>query len=293
MKNIFSISIIILLTLLTVSAAESAFEDMELGARALGMGSAFVAVADDASAIFWNPSGIARIDDRELTMSYMELYDLVSYSSVGYAQRMKIGAIGLGLTSSSDLEGIYRELIIALPIAGEIHRKLKVGVNPEYLSSAASVNNMSVGKGRGVSVDLGCQYQPLGDLLSLGLTLQNLLSYVIYNRETVGDIQGERYSQSSDISYRIGASINPGLLLEKAQGTVLAAEISNGDLHLGVEYVFRNIAAVRAGLRTGNALNRAVSVGFGLKLPAIRLDYAYIGSEFGAQTSQFSVSIDW
>ena len=57
----------------SVMTAHSAFEDVELGARPLGMGSAFVANADGAGAIFWNSAGLVRGDRRELTMSYMEL----------------------------------------------------------------------------------------------------------------------------------------------------------------------------------------------------------------------------
>src|SRR5438552_15283744 len=33
----------------------------QLGERAQGMGGAFVAVADDASAIYWNPAGLANV----------------------------------------------------------------------------------------------------------------------------------------------------------------------------------------------------------------------------------------
>ncbi len=42
------------------------------GARALGMGSAFAAVADDASATFWNPAGLAGLQRRELLLMHSE-----------------------------------------------------------------------------------------------------------------------------------------------------------------------------------------------------------------------------
>lgn len=38
--------------------------------RALGMGDAFVAVANDYSALFYNPAGLARIDENDLNMSF-------------------------------------------------------------------------------------------------------------------------------------------------------------------------------------------------------------------------------
>jgi len=303
-----------IMSFVCISAADGAFEDVELGARPLGMGSAFTAVADDASAIFWNSAGIARVHGRELTMSYMELYGLVSYSSIGYAQRFPLfsspltrgdtgGAIGFGLVSSSDVDGVYREMALALSGAGEIYRGLNVGANIKYLTSAANTGDVKIGNGRGLSLDLGCQYRMWEDLLSLGITFQNLVGYVSYNRETVGDIPGQEYSQRPDFSYKVGASINLGRLLwgsvpllESApalDNITLAAELSDGDIHIGTECIFWDVVAARAGFRTGNALTRSITVGFGLKLSALRFDYAYVGSEVGSQTSQFSVSINW
>ena len=47
------------LALLPSAAYGSAFSIAENGARAAGMGTAFTSVADDGSAIFYNPAGIA------------------------------------------------------------------------------------------------------------------------------------------------------------------------------------------------------------------------------------------
>lgn len=40
-----------------------------VGARAIGLGGAFSAVADDGSALFWNPAGIARLDASQIYLS--------------------------------------------------------------------------------------------------------------------------------------------------------------------------------------------------------------------------------
>jgi hypothetical protein len=50
---------LLVLVLLTGATAVSAQPFETLGTRALGMGGAFVAVADDATAPYWNPAGIA------------------------------------------------------------------------------------------------------------------------------------------------------------------------------------------------------------------------------------------
>ena len=45
-----------------------------VGGRALGMGGAFVAVADDASGIYWNPAGLVGAKRIELSSMYTNLY---------------------------------------------------------------------------------------------------------------------------------------------------------------------------------------------------------------------------
>jgi len=42
---------------------------MGIGARAVSMGGAFTAVADDASAVFWNPAGLAQLTDNQIYLS--------------------------------------------------------------------------------------------------------------------------------------------------------------------------------------------------------------------------------
>src|SRR5437868_6492711 len=41
-----------------------------VGARAPGMGGAFSPVADDATAIYWNPAGLAMLEKKEVSVSY-------------------------------------------------------------------------------------------------------------------------------------------------------------------------------------------------------------------------------
>ena len=47
--------------------------EIGMGARALGMGGAFVAVADDANAIYYNPAGLAYMEGRNITSLYSSL----------------------------------------------------------------------------------------------------------------------------------------------------------------------------------------------------------------------------
>ena len=72
-----------------------AFMENGGGARALGMGGAFTAVADDPSATFWNPAGLATLTDRELLLMHSERFgDLIDRDFVSYTQPVNWSSFG-------------------------------------------------------------------------------------------------------------------------------------------------------------------------------------------------------
>lgn len=50
-------------------------QQVPVGARAIAMGGAFSSIADDATALFWNPAGIARIGHQEIAGAHANLFD--------------------------------------------------------------------------------------------------------------------------------------------------------------------------------------------------------------------------
>lgn len=109
-------SLMILLVILVVSytdtfaadegAHAAEFLSHGIGARALGMGSAFVAVADDLTATYWNPAGLAKVKKNGFSTMYSDTFrtgegsyfsqGLVSYNFVNYIHQIQgIGSLGL------------------------------------------------------------------------------------------------------------------------------------------------------------------------------------------------------
>src|SRR5580704_17462652 len=77
------------------TAAE--FLQLGVGARALTMGQAYTAVADDATAVYWNPAGMTQIENRSATVMHTAYIASSFFDYGAYAQKLgKSGTIGVG-----------------------------------------------------------------------------------------------------------------------------------------------------------------------------------------------------
>ncbi|HXS81942.1 MAG TPA: UPF0164 family protein, partial [Methylomirabilota bacterium] len=64
--------------------SSATFLRIGVGARAVGMGETFVAVANDPSAIYWNPAGLASLQRRELAISHVQWPADIAYDHVTF-----------------------------------------------------------------------------------------------------------------------------------------------------------------------------------------------------------------
>ncbi|HOX23859.1 MAG TPA: PorV/PorQ family protein, partial [Elusimicrobiales bacterium] len=67
------------------------------GARIAGMANAYGAVADDSTAIFWNPAGLAAAEGKEFNFGYIKYFEDVKTGNVSYDMDTKFGKLGLGV----------------------------------------------------------------------------------------------------------------------------------------------------------------------------------------------------
>ncbi|MGQ9632253.1 MAG: PorV/PorQ family protein [bacterium] len=61
------------------------FLKIGVGARPVGMGEAFTGVADDVSALYWNPAGLGRLKEPELMLIHTEWFQGIRYEYIGYS----------------------------------------------------------------------------------------------------------------------------------------------------------------------------------------------------------------
>ncbi|MFH1069480.1 MAG: PorV/PorQ family protein [Candidatus Glassbacteria bacterium] len=77
-----------------VRAAE--FLTIPVGARGIAMGSAYSAVADDISSIWWNPAGLGFIQNREVMLTLVDYTLDLTYSYGAFATPIGDGSVVLG-----------------------------------------------------------------------------------------------------------------------------------------------------------------------------------------------------
>lgn len=250
----------------------------QVGARAIGMGGAFTAVAGDASAVWWNPAALALLQRQELSFSYADRFGLgLTHSYLGYLLPVRDNhALGLdwlyhGL-DDGELGFHQHQLHLGYGYRNGIRRlrpwlgNTAVGASAKYVSQATDLDGRSVMKATGWGFDLGLLV-PLPYTVRLGVTAQDVGGTSLKH-------DGGLSEPAFDAHYRLGMAAKP------MDGLTVAADLDD-ELHLGAEYWLRGQLALRAGTRTeldtpeglGDATTTAF--GIGLKYRFAQLDYAY------------------
>lgn len=156
-----------------------AYDNSGYGARATGMG-AFVGLADDPSAIFYNPAGIAQLEKPQLYFMYDKRSKYVAgedenpylLSGVGIYplnEKLKLYSGGSQKGSWSDPTGIVTNNVGIIGMAGWVIPDLSLGFNGKFLY------NSNYGKKKGFDLDLGLFYR-LSPKFSFGIALENILA---------------------------------------------------------------------------------------------------------------------
>jgi len=85
------------------------FLEVPVGASAVGIGGAFVSIANDASALFWNSAGIANLDRNELILNHIDWIGGTKHDFAGIVINLQnYGNLGISFTSLSMDDMIVR-----------------------------------------------------------------------------------------------------------------------------------------------------------------------------------------
>ncbi|GLH74391.1 hypothetical protein GETHLI_28930 [Geothrix limicola] len=88
------------------------------GARAMGLGGAFIAVADDATAVSFNPAGLAQLLHPEVSFVARGTQRSVSYQDFETSNRGRVLAVGDSLVSGTRVDPLFFSATAPMQIAG-------------------------------------------------------------------------------------------------------------------------------------------------------------------------------
>lgn len=278
-------------------AAETAsFLDIGVGARALGMGGAYTALADDVNALYWNPAGLSKLEKREFTASHAEMFESTRLDFLAYAHPTSQGTFAAGLTylSQGKLDGRdslgrrtpgYDASDAALSLG--YARKLEIadlGATFKYLRS-----HIGSTEAQGAALDVGAKRA--FDRVSVGAALRNLGPGLKFQ------------DQRNDLPLRLAL----GAAYKFAGGHAAAVELVNGprgagtDGSFGGEFQAVKNLCLRAGYTTQTAITggsgfdvaRGLTMGLGFRNDKWSLDYAVLPSGELGRSHRFSLAMRW
>ena len=147
------------------------------GARALSMGNAFVALADEPSTIFSNPAGLTKINQFHLTVSHQNLYGISTLHNdmVAISFPTPIFRTGIGIQQVKLIDS-YSEQILYLSAASIIRVNnipLRFGSSLKY-ETVKVMNYEEAENPSNFDLDLGF-LMDFSDNLFLGLSIKYLL----------------------------------------------------------------------------------------------------------------------
>ncbi len=266
------------------------------GSKAAALGNSFVSIADDASAVFWNPAGTGWIPRKTITFSLTDMYFTdVDYSSVSYVHPIdRAGALGFSLTRWS-VEGIEKRddnnVLLGDDVTDTQMEILATYSSPPIKSVTVALGlkldtqAMEDERALGAGLNLGLLYRrgartgAGGSSFNAGLSLRNLVQPVL----TLGSDRttfptravfstsyggaGTRYIDDWTMSVDFNAPSNV-----------------SGSTNFGVEASIRPVS-FRAG-----SLDGRMTAGVGTVWGGISFDYAYSGEDFG-RLHTFSLGI--
>ena len=271
-RTIIAVAVMAVLLVPCEGFAEGVFDNLILTPRARAMGGAFVAMADDETAIFTNPAGLAEQSSVSVYGSYVDLfgYPYFDLGSLSAVVPTSYGTVGLGARMFKvqyDEVDLSEEYTITVgqgfSLMKDVHSSLAFGyaANLYGLSfEAPSVSGQDLGSANTVGFDVGV----LGTLRGrtrFGFFMKNI------NNPKMGETDTEDLPQwfTTGVAYSPYGSVTTSLELQKQDDEDLRA-------CFGIESKVTDFVTVRAGLQ--NNPNR-VSAGFGAVWQSIRIDYSY------------------
>lgn len=274
-----------------------------IGARALGMGGAFVSVADDATASYWNPAGMIFIQSREIVFMHAERFgSLVNYDAGSFAQQLgtsnanrsafgfsfiRLGIDDIPYTARDpETSRIIVDRTVSDSEWGFFLSYAKLWNNTFAFGGSAKILRKSVGddSALGIGFDLGTLIRPWRRL-SVGLNIQDVTTtFLAWKSETETILPTMKFGLSYPFPVpAVGGELTLAADLDarfegRKYSTAYWIGSASADVRLGMEYWYRKLLALRVGQE--RSLENEFTAGAGFRIPVggntLSLDYAFL-----------------
>ncbi|MGE5351847.1 MAG: PorV/PorQ family protein [Acidobacteriota bacterium] len=271
------------------------FLKVGVGGRAASMGDAFVAVANDVSALYWNPAGLIQSNSDQVMFSHNEwLVDLKHDFVGGLYHFSSNDAVGVALTSLHTKEmpvttevqpfgtGEYftfGDVAFAVSYSRKMTEQFSFGGTVRYVEETLDKLKM-----RGVMIDLGTYYWTGLGTSRFAVTVSNFGNNMAPDGDVVlfgGRNKSQWQSFSPPTIFRIGFAFEPYQSEDQMVTTSIQLNHPNDNsenVSTGIEYKWKNIFFVRGGYKF-NVEEQNYSLGAGLRMPLrvadVTFDYAF------------------
>ncbi len=306
-------------------AGISAFQFLKIGvgARGVAMGESFVAVANDASALYWNPAGLVQFTDNQALVSHTEYVADIKHDFCGVAYHLsETDAVGASFSSlhMKDMEittetqpfgtGRYfsfGDVGIGLSYSRHMTDQFSFGATVRYVEETLDVLKM-----RSVMVDLGTYYWTGLGNTRFAVVISNFGSDVA-PRGQVTESNGRPSARSSRSRCRRSSSsalrwIRSNPTIQRLTTSVQLNHPNDNaeNFRLGLEYAWQNTFFLRGGVKRtiGQQLLGAdetsedsFTLGAGVRLETpvttVGADYAYANFSRLGSVHRISLSFSY
>ncbi|MGE5680346.1 MAG: PorV/PorQ family protein [Bacillota bacterium] len=276
-----------------ISAAQ--FLKVGVGGRASSMGDAFVAVANDVSALYWNPAGLIQSQTDQVIFSHNEWLVDIKHDFIGAVYHPSPSdAVGIALTSlhTKDMPvttetqpfgtGEYfsfGDIAVAVSYSRKMTEQFSFGGTVRYIEETLDKLKM-----RGVMIDLGTYYWTGLGSSRFAVTVSNFGNNLAPDGHVVlfgSRKKSEWQSFSPPTIFRIGFAFEP----YQSEDQMVTASVqlnhpndNSENVSTGLEYKWKNILSLRGGYKF-NVEEQNYSFGAGIRMPLrvadVTFDYGF------------------
>jgi hypothetical protein len=266
-------------------------------ARAAAMGDAYTAVANDASATYWNPAGLARSGKNSIILMHNSWIQDVNqeFAAIQFVNGTHNIAVSLNMISVTGIE-LRDETATEIPIgdthalntylglayATEIFGNWQFGLQVKYLYEKYYLYSTD-----GFALDLGLKKEDILQDLSWGLIIQNIGKMSALKEEATRLPLNLR----TGFSYQLPLQLLENRPLIAADANYVVDDVTI--FNFGVEVPLVNYADLRLGYVFGRE-SQSITAGFGLNYGIFHIAYAFVPYSYDLGNShRFSLMVDF